>query len=1178
MKPAVSISKITPPSVPHILARPRLIERLIQNQDKRLILLLGQAAQGKSTLALSYVKASKVPSAWINLGPEDSDPVNFFYLLVHSVQRVVKDIDLSPILLYPSMSEGPRDEIPLYREWASVLLEMTTMPLQIIFDGLDRLFPKASTHRLIQVLVEEVPPHIHLIMLSREMPPLEIQALKIRQEAYVLTGEELAFTLEETSKFVRAIRKCPCGPDLVRRIHQLTEGWIGGLVLLCDYLEQVPENSRAEYLEELTEKFKGEIFQYFGEKIFSSLPSQGQEFLTASAIFDTVEPAFIRDFMGIENAQEILEDLARRNLFVQSIYDKRRGWLFRYHQLFRDFLQTKFQTVVRPDQQLAAYLRAGSLSEQRGELEDAVKYYLQARAHPQAVSIMEQIGVDLLQKGRTGDLSQWLQSLPQNLIQGNPWLLFYLYATNRFTGGNEYILSLQTALTLFQQQGDLRGSLLALAYLIEASIFRGKVPIPMDSLLARSEALLHSPGSEWHPYEKATLWFQVGFIYPFKFGDPRKGFRACENAYLLAKEVGDIPLQFNALMHAFSNLSYLGEFSAAKEIDHKIERLLGNCPYPIEIQVLYHILSAQYCIIRGELEKARPLVHEAKEKSETHGLTYLYSLALLYDQLLKTYLGEYAEAEEIGRRLLHLTSSIGNMYLHGISFFLLGMNHYYKGDPPQRAKEILERSRRILAADETKAVYQMRMLDILMGVLASHLKEIGPAEENLEEALDHFTGVSSYYLMREAHLAMALLQWRQGQREETARHLQAGFQIAAERGFYHYLYLSRKDQVQAGLLALELEIRGVEGYLDHLLTNCLASQAGPELARLFTHANPKIAHRARDLGKAIHRPGRPRLRIKTLGAFQAWRGTSPIDENGWVGRQPQLLLKDLIAQGGTGVVKDKVLEDLWPETTPAEAERGFKINLYRLRQALEPAIDRTFGSSYVHLKANLLCLDQELCAVDIDEFLSLGRQGEKLEGEGDITGALGSYKRAIALYGGDFLAEEPYVPWTEKKREELRERYIEILHRLAALQERRGASMAAIDGYKRLIHTDPTLEQAYQRLMVLYSNRGMRSAALRVYEDCRKALKMELNVEPDVVTTAIYQKILESSQGPDEPTPKMNKLFSGIAIGYIMSPFDLIPDYTPVIGFLDDLAVLSLLLLAAFSFIPKAILNLWRSG
>jgi DNA-binding SARP family transcriptional activator len=239
-----------------------------------------------------------------------------------------------------------------------------------------------------------------------------------------------------------------------------------------------------------------------------------------------------------------------------------------------------------------------------------------------------------------------------------------------------------------------------------------------------------------------------------------------------------------------------------------------------------------------------------------------------------------------------------------------------------------------------------------------------------------------------------------------------------------------------------------------------------------------------------------------------------MEEHDWGGRQPKLLLKDLIAHGGLGVVKDKVLEDLWPKTTPVEAERGFKINLYRLRKALEPAIDKTFGSSYVHLKTNRLCLDQELCQVDLDEFLSLGREGEKLEGDGDLTGALNSYKKAAAIYGGDFLADEPYAPWAGRKRQDLRGRYLEILFRLAALHERRGALMAAIDCYKRLIHTDPSLEPAYQRLMILYGQRGMRSAALKVYEDCQKALQAELNVEPDEVTTAIYKKILGAGQVP----------------------------------------------------------------
>lgn len=133
--------------------------------------------------------------------------------------------------------------------------------------------------------------------------------------------------------------------------------------------------------------------------------------------------------------------------------------------------------------------------------------------------------------------------------------------------------------------------------------------------------------------------------------------------------------------------------------------------------------------------------------------------------------------------------------------------------------------------------------------------------------------------------------------------------------------------------------------------------------------------------------------------------------------------------------------------------------------------------------------------------------------------------------------------------------------------------MAAIDCYKRLIYTDPTLEQAYQRLMILYGNRGMRSAALKVYEDCQKALQKELNLKPDPVTVAIYRQILEPDQGPptDDPAPKTRKFLLGLASGYILWPFDLIPDYTTVIGFLDDIIVVSLLLIAAFRLVHNHI-------
>jgi LuxR family maltose regulon positive regulatory protein len=198
------------------------------------------------------------------------------------------------------------------------------------------------------------------------------------------------------------------------------------------------------------------------------------------------------------------------------------------------------------------------------------------------------------------------------------------------------------------------------------------------------------------------------------------------------------------------------------------------------------------------------------------------------------------------------------------------------------------------------------------------------------------------------------------------------------------------------------------------------------------------------------------------------------------------------------------------ETAPAVTEGNFRLNLHRLRKILEPGLDKSFGSSYIHAKANLLCLDRELCTVDADEFLSLCQQGEQREEVGDPKAALAAYRAALELYRGDFLAEEPYAAWAELRRERLRRAFIDLLYRLAAVYERQGAFMRAVDCLKRLIQTDAWEEQAYQRLMLLYVSRRMRTAALRTYADCLKALRDGLNTTPDAVTTAIYQKIVET--------------------------------------------------------------------
>jgi uncharacterized membrane protein YkvA (DUF1232 family) len=66
---------------------------------------------------------------------------------------------------------------------------------------------------------------------------------------------------------------------------------------------------------------------------------------------------------------------------------------------------------------------------------------------------------------------------------------------------------------------------------------------------------------------------------------------------------------------------------------------------------------------------------------------------------------------------------------------------------------------------------------------------------------------------------------------------------------------------------------------------------------------------------------------------------------------------------------------------------------------------------------------------------------------------------------------------------------------------------------------------------------------------------------------AVYQLVLK-----DERTPKPAKWLLGLAVGYALLPFDLIPDFIPVIGHLDDAIIVPTLVILALKLIPENIL------
>lgn len=72
----------------------------------------------------------------------------------------------------------------------------------------------------------------------------------------------------------------------------------------------------------------------------------------------------------------------------------------------------------------------------------------------------------------------------------------------------------------------------------------------------------------------------------------------------------------------------------------------------------------------------------------------------------------------------------------------------------------------------------------------------------------------------------------------------------------------------------------------------------------------------------------------------------------------------------------------------------------------------------------------------------------------------------------------------------------------------------------------------------------------------------------------------------DKDTPVIAKVFAGLAVAYALSPIDLIPDFIPVLGYLDDVIILPAMVALTIKYIPKdvwersrkAAEGMWKDG
>ena len=416
-----------PPDRPTLVPRPRLTARLAEGLTRPVTLISAPAGFGKTTLVSAWLAECGCRAAWLSLDEGDSDPVRFFAYLLAALQTVDPALGQG---VQPLLTAQP----PPFEALAAALIHDLAGRQDAILLVLDdyHLIRGDAVNAALRFLVEHQPPNLHLILLSREDPPLPLSRLRVRGQLVELREADLRFTPEEATVFLTQTMSLRLAPAAITDLVERAEGWIAALQIAGLSLQ---DRSDAEaYIA----AFHGDdryLMDYLMDEVFNRQPPEIQKFLLQTSILErlcaaacdaVISPPFpsspersATQERGEVSSQALLEHLERANLFLVPL-DNHREW-YRYHHLFADLLRYRLRRAC-PERLPELHRRACRWHADAGDPDEAMRHALAIPDSALAADLAEQHMLPVIGSSRLVTYLGWMQHIPESVIFDRAYL------------------------------------------------------------------------------------------------------------------------------------------------------------------------------------------------------------------------------------------------------------------------------------------------------------------------------------------------------------------------------------------------------------------------------------------------------------------------------------------------------------------------------------------------------------------------------------------------------------------------------------------------------------------------------------------------------------------------------------------------------------------------------------
>ncbi len=579
---------------PELISRPRLVGRLDEALRSKLTVLSAPAGYGKTTLICQSLSNYRIPVGWVSLDKGDNDPSRFWFYCIQALSTLDENIGRAALELIKSSHSLNLEAIITL-----IINEVSKLDKEIIlvFDDF-HVIENESVCESFSFLVNNLPSKVHTVITTRADPPLSLSRLRVQGELTELRAIDLRFNNEETTAFFSESRGYNLTENEIKSLETGTEGWIAGLQLAAFSLKG------KKNISDFIEAFSGNnryVLDYLTEEVLNNLDSNTRSFLLETSILERLTGPLCDAITEREGSQQMLNKLDSLNLFIEPL-DEKREW-YRYHHLFADLLRSH---LIRSKQKpvFLLHLKASEWYEQQGLVNEAIEHALEAGYYPRAIQLVDSVALPTILQSYGSTVLNWLERIPKEITDTQPWLCFYTALAHQFAGNfeavDEFIKCAENSICQAEKAGQAPeccpDTTKASGYIntvrISKALFQGDI----EAAIELGNNTLHYL-SEQDLVARAGVLVNLGIAYKIS-GNFREANQCLEEAVAIGKECGHAYAFLVAAYHMADIELEMGHLHKANEIcidTIKQGRLLGGVqPLPATGFTFIGLSQTQY--------------------------------------------------------------------------------------------------------------------------------------------------------------------------------------------------------------------------------------------------------------------------------------------------------------------------------------------------------------------------------------------------------------------------------------------------------------------------------------------------------------------------------------------------------------------------------------------------------